>query len=223
MASFSVNDAEAARARLMALEERIPWNAVKKIWATKRQEWVNQVQSTLSCFKLGEHLHTLESMLRSEAMVPSWALAKLQWRAGASAIASPAQLEDAVNALEQGIQWQRILVTPDGRPLTAEEIASGQYGVGGAPSVMLPPPLSAESPADPPEGVPRSAARMLLLLHSMGARNYDPKVVVQLLDVMHGWTAATLLDASANARMRLLSSSRGTHAQPRSLTQLTAQ
>ena len=40
----------------------------------------------------------------------------------------------------------------------------------------------------------------------MGVRQYDPKVVVQLLDIMYGWTAAVLLDASTNARMRVLPS-----------------
>jgi len=60
------------------------------------------------------------------------------------------------------------------------------------------------APLEPPEGVPRSAARMLVLLQSMGAHKYDPKVVVQLLDIMHSWSMVILNDAATNARMRVL-------------------
>ena len=97
------------------------------------------------------------------------------------------------------------MVAPDGRPLTEAEIASGQFGIGGLPPVPLPPPLSVAAPPNPPEGVPRAASRILLLLQSMGAKQFDPKVVTQLLDVMQTWTCTVLLDASQNARMRLLS------------------
>jgi len=70
--------------------------------------------------------------------------------------------------------------------------------------VPLPPPLSMAAPTDPPEGVPRAASRMLVLLETMGAKQFDPKVVVQLLDYAHNWAATILNDASANARMRVL-------------------
>jgi hypothetical protein len=63
---------------------------------------------------------------------------------------------------------------------------------------------------DPPDGVPRAAARMQMLLLAMGAKDYDPKVVVQLLDVMYVWTASVLSDASLYSRMRVLGSDSAT-------------
>ena len=182
----------------------MPWNAVKKMWAGRRGEWVSIVGGSAVCAELAQQLIVLESMLKTDALSPAWPVQKHSWRARMSACHEPNELELAVNELEQAILWQRILVAPDGRPLSAAEIASGQYGVGGVPAVPLPPPLSVSAPMMPPEGVPRAASRMLLLLHDMGAEKYDPKVVVQLLDVMYGWTAAILLDASTNARMRTL-------------------
>ena len=189
------------------LEERVPWNAVKKLWAGRRGEYERIVGGSSVCSELAQQLLVLESMLKSDALSSAWPVQKTSWRARMSACHEPNELQLAVNELESAILWQRILVHQDGRPLSAAEIASGQYGVGGVPAVPLPPPLSVSAPAMPPEGVPRAASRMLLLLHDMGAEKYDPKVVVQLLDIMYGWTTHILLDASVNARMRTLPTS----------------
>jgi len=196
--------AELARKRLSALEERVPWTAVKKLWATRRNEWVAAVGGTLDAALLARQLIVLESMLKTDALTTAWTVQKQGWRDRVSVCRTPAALEAVVSELETAIQWPRILVAPDGRPLSAAEIASGQFGVGGAPSVPLPPPLSVAMPSEPPEGVPRSASRMLVLLEMMGAKQFDPKVVVQLLDYAHNWAATILSDASANARMRVL-------------------
>ena len=198
---------DAARRQLMALEEKGPWPAVKKLWASRRNEWVSAVVGAYACSELAQQLMVLESMLKTDTLSPAWPVAKTSWKTRMSNCHEPSEFSAAVNELEGAIQWQRILVAPDGRPLTAAEIASGQFGVGGTPSVPLPPPLSVLARPTPPEGVPRAAARMLVLLQSMGARNFDPKVVIQLMDVMHGWTQAILLDAAAFARVRVLGTS----------------
>lgn len=190
---------------LAALEEKIPWTAVKKTWATRRNEWVTTVSNTQSCAAIARELLTLESMLKSETLASNWQVQKAVWRGRCAAVRSLTELKGVTGELDQAIQWQRILVAPDGRPLTEAEIASGQFGIGGLPPVPLPPPLSVAAPPNPPEGVPRAASRILLLLQSMGAKQFDPKVVTQLLDVMQTWTCTVLLDASQNARMRLLS------------------
>lgn len=161
---------------------------------------------TLQCSALADQLLVLESMLKTDALASSWQVQKTGWKSKVSACSTPRELEAVVSELDSAIQWSRILVAPDGRALTAAEIASGQFGVGGTPSMPVPQPLSVVAPPAPPEGVPRQASRMLMMLQSMGARKFDPKVVVQLLDVMHTWTAAVLVDASANARMRVLGS-----------------
>ena len=217
-----------ARRRLLGLEDRIPWNAVKKSWASTQQKWKNIVTSALDFNALAQELLVLESMLTSNSMAPEWQAHKAAWIMRVKQCAGPAVLEQLVGVLENTIQWHRILVAPDGRPLSAEELASGQFGVGGFPPTPLPPPLSltltaranggagsrgAASPStvpDPPDGVPRAAARMQMLLLAMGAKDYDPKVVVQLLDVMHVWTASVLIDASQHARMRVLGSDSAT-------------
>lgn len=192
---------------LPALEEKIPWQAVKKIWGVRRTEWVTAVVGAFACAGLAQQLIVLESMLKTDTLSPTWPNAKTSWKNRMSSCHEPSELSAALNELDKAIQWQRILVAPDGRPLTAAEIASGQFGVGGTPSVPVPPPLSVAAPPNPPEGVPRAAARMLVLLQSMGARQFDPKVVVQLLDVMHSWTATILMDASNYARIRVLGTS----------------
>jgi len=217
-----------ARRRLLGLEDRIPWNAVKKSWAATQQKWKNIVTSALDFNALAQELLVLESMLTSNSMAPDWQSHKAAWIMRVKQCAGPAVLEQLVGVLENTIQWHRILVAPDGRPLSAEELASGQFGVGGFPPTPLPPPLSltltaranggagssgAASPStvpDPPDGVPRAAARMQMLLLAMGAKDYDPKVVVQLLDVMYVWTASVLNDASLYARMRVLGSDSAT-------------
>ena len=217
-----------ARRRLLGLEDRIPWNAVKKSWAATQQKWKNIVTSALDFNALAQELLVLESMLTSNSMAPEWQSHKTAWIMRVKQCAGPAVLEQLVGVLENTIQWHRILVAPDGRPLSAEELASGQFGVGGFPPTPLPPPLSltltaranggagsrgAASPStvpDPPDGVPRAAARMQMLLLAMGAKDYDPKVVVQLLDVMYVWTASVLNDASLYARMRVLGSDSAT-------------
>ena len=171
----------------------------------RRQDWVLTVSKTLVSSRLAPQLLFLESMLKSETLKPEWNAQKEQWKMRLSTCSTPAVLENAVNELDKHIQWTRILVAPDGRPLTAEEIASGQFGAGGAPSAQLPPPLSEQPSTAPPDGVPRGMARMLLLLESMGACQYDPKVVVQLYDVMYRWTSHALVDARDYAVMRTLS------------------
>lgn len=189
----------------MALEERVPWKAVKKAWEIRRGEWLAVVGVTVDIGTMVQHLLVLESMLKTEALAQAWAVHKAAWRARLAACTAPAELERAVGEFEAAVQWSRYLVGPDGRPLTQAEIASGVGLIGGSTSAPLPPPLSRSAPPEPPEGVPRAAARMLLLLQGMGVSQFDPNVAVQLLDIMHGWTTSTLLDASANSRMRVLS------------------
>ena len=207
--SHNITTIEMARKQLRQLEERIPWNAVKKMWGRTRDDWVAVVGGSAVCSDLANQLIVLESMLKAETLSSDWQIKKVSWKTRMGNCHEPKELELATKELEGAILWQRILVAPDGRPLSEAEIASGQFGVGGAPSTPLPPPLSTalaanKMPRAPPEGVPRLASRMLLLLQSMGANSYDPKVVVQLMDVMYGWTASVLVDAATNARMRVL-------------------
>ena len=185
----------------------MPWQAVKKQWENRRTEWVTAVVRAFACADLAKQLIFFESMLKSDTLSPNWNDAKTSWKARMSACHEPSELTAAITELDKAIQWSRIMVDKNGRPLTAAEIASGQFGVGGSPAVPVPLPLSVTAPSNPPEGVPRAASRMLVLLQSMGARQFDPKVVIQLLDVMHQWTATVLLDASANARIRVLGTS----------------
>ena len=166
------------------------------------------VSMTAVCADLANQLVVLQTMLKTDALSTTWQLQHGSWRTRMMNCHEPKELELAVNELEQAIQWNKILINPaTGAPLTPADMATGLYGVGGAPSVQLPPPLATVAPPTPPEGVPRAASRMLLLLHDMGAAKYDPKVAVQLLDFMYGYTAGILVDASANARMRMLPTS----------------
>merc|ERR1719446_1600773 len=68
---------------------------------------------------------------------------------------------------------------------------------------------AAAEPPVPPEGVPRVALRMLLLLRAMGVRAHSPNVVLQLLEVMHTYTSDILGDAMSYARMRQLATAQG--------------
>ena len=61
-----------ARRRLLGLEDRIPWNAVKKSWASTQQKWKNIVTSALDFNALAQELLVLESMLTSNSMAPEW-------------------------------------------------------------------------------------------------------------------------------------------------------
>ena len=108
-----------------ALEERVPWKAVKKAWETRRAEWVAVVSETLDVPTLVQHLLILESMLKTDALSSQWNTHKNQWKARLSVCNSPGELESAANEFEAAIQWSRYLVGPDGRPLTEAEIASG--------------------------------------------------------------------------------------------------
>lgn len=214
----------AARKRLTGLEERMPWQmvrgmpCVKKAWAQRRASWVDEVQNTLDVPTLAQKLLLFESMLTQQTLSTGWSAnagaQKLAWRARCAECTEAADLDAAVGDLHGAIMWSRILVTPDGRPLTEEEIASGAYGIGGS-STPLPPPLPvgvepgdaaavAAAPAEPPDGLPRGASRMMLLLQAMGVSDYDPKVAVQLLEFSHAWTAGCLNEAAQNSRVRAL-------------------
>lgn len=226
--------ADTARKKLTQLEERMPWvvhgvACVKKAWTHRRAAWVDDVAATLNVHSLVRSLLLFESMLTQQTLGPSWSAAtpgatsqKLAWRARLAACAEAAELEAGVAELHGVIMWSRILVAPDGRPLTQEEIESGAFGIGGS-STPMPPPLPRVAdgavPSEPPEGLPRGAARAMLLLQSMGVHQYDPKVAVQLVDLMHGWTASVLRDAGEFSRVRAL----GLTGQPALRQQLATQ
>ena len=205
-----VNPAALPNHAIAGLEERIPWMGVKKAWGLRRNEWVATVQSTLDVLTLSRQLLFLESMLKNDALNSTWSHSKLAWRGKLAMCTEAGVLEKSVGELDAAIQWARILVAPDGRPLTEAEIASGAYGVGGAPSVPVPAPLasSSEPPEEPPAGVPRSVSRILMLLQSMGVRRFEPRVAVQLLDMLYIWTASVLQDAASNARLRIIGTTR---------------
>ena len=92
-------------------------------------------------FKALRKLEALEKKLEKKLEAPAKKL-KVRGKAVLDACSCFPSCALAVNELESAILWQRILVHQDGRPLSAAEIASGQFGVGGMPSVPLPPPLS---------------------------------------------------------------------------------
>ena len=114
----------------------------EKIVGVDAAKGKNIVTSALDFNALAQELLVLESMLTSNSMAPEWQAHKAAWIMRVKQCAGPAVLEQLVGVLENTIQWHRILVAPDGRPLSAEELASGQFGVGGFPPTPLPPPLS---------------------------------------------------------------------------------
>lgn len=181
--------------RCAELEERIPWTAVKKSWITRRGDWVNSVRATLHIMALSKLLAMLEGALKTEALAPTWGLARAAWRSRTEAGKLPNQLDASVRELEQNIQWSRVAQT---------ELAAG---LGRALSTSVPQPLgdlddAEASSAELPPGLPRSALRVLLMLRAMGVRQYEPGVVLQLLELMNAYTADVLTDAQILARTR---------------------
>ena len=142
-------------------------------------------------------------MLKAETLSSDWQIKGVVEDADGPLPTQPKELELATKELEGAILWQRILVAPDGRPLSRRRSPPASL----ASAARRRPPYPRRStalaankmPRAPPEGVPRRL-RMLLLLQSMGANSYDPKVVVQLMDVMYGWTASV---SSTRRRMRV--------------------
>lgn len=95
------------------------------------------------------------------------------------------------------------MLGPGGHPLTQTQFGSASD----VPSVPLPQPLGdidLETIPDPPEGVPRAALHLILMLRAMGVRKYEPGVMIMLLEVMHGYTSEVLKDALFYRRMRQL-------------------
>eukprot|EP00307_Rebecca_sp_RCC1486_P003390 CAMPEP_0119405740 /NCGR_PEP_ID=MMETSP1335-20130426/330_1 /TAXON_ID=259385 /ORGANISM="Chrysoculter rhomboideus, Strain RCC1486" /LENGTH=91 /DNA_ID=CAMNT_0007429781 /DNA_START=12 /DNA_END=284 /DNA_ORIENTATION=- len=70
-----------AKARLLALEERIPWNAVKKKWTPRRTSWVATVQQATNFAALNKRLLMLETALKLESFETTWAMRRDEWRA----------------------------------------------------------------------------------------------------------------------------------------------
>ena len=207
MQSTHLRDLGDLRRRVNEIEERVPWVGVASGWAEQRGAWVEQLQSQEpTCAGLGRILLTLEGALLPESMAPQWAFAREGWRGRVAASIFPEMLHIAIDDFEHAIEWHRILLAPDGRFPTQAGLGSAELRNTG--SVGLPRPIGAltgeEAARPPPEGLPRAAARMLLLLRAMGVRQYDPGVALQLLEVMHFYTAEVLTDAQAYARLRWL-------------------
>ena len=195
--------------RVGEIEDRVPWNGVASGWAQQRGTWVEQLQSSeLSCAGLGSILLTFEGALLPESMAPPWAILREGWRGRIAASIFPEMFHTVIDDLEHAIEWHRILLPPNGRLVTQAGLASAQLRNTG--SVGLPRPIGAltgdEAARPPPEGLPRAAARMLLLLRAMGVRQYDPGVALQLLEIMNFYTVEVLTDAQAYARLRWLGS-----------------
>lgn len=70
----------AAKRRLLELEERIPWSAVKKKWTPKRTSWVNSVQLATTFAALTKRLCMLEAALKQESFDPSWSSRRDEWK-----------------------------------------------------------------------------------------------------------------------------------------------
>ena len=83
---------------LPALEEKIPWQAVKKIWGVRRTEWVTAVVGAFACAGLAQQLIVLESMLKNDTLSPAWPVQKTSWRTRMLNCHEPKELELAVNA-----------------------------------------------------------------------------------------------------------------------------
>jgi transcription initiation factor TFIID subunit 9B len=171
---------------------------------------VVNVQATLDCSTIGKLLMMLEAALKSEALQQSWTVARDGWRTRLVSGCTAAVLQQAVEELEGAIQWDRIMLHPDA------QIARGR-ALPTLPSLPSPDEMdtatdgesAAAEPPVPPEGVPRVALRMLLLLRAMGVRAHSPNVVLQLLEVMHTYTSDILGDAMSYARMRQLATAQG--------------
>ncbi|KAL1527773.1 hypothetical protein AB1Y20_009158 [Prymnesium parvum] len=189
------------RKRLAEIEERVPWGAVKKSWVQRRSEWVKQLEQTPDAAALGPLLLSLENALKMESFSSAWTLHREGWRSRVvSAAHNLPLLEKAAIELEEAIQWDRILLDRGGRPLV-------QLSAGAACGTPVPPPLGehdADAPPEPPEGVPRLAVNIMLLLRLLGVRNYEPSVVAMLLELTHRYTSDVLKDALVYSRMRQL-------------------
>ncbi|KAG8469458.1 hypothetical protein KFE25_005913 [Diacronema lutheri] len=97
-----------SRARLLELEEKIPWSAVKKKWTPKRQSWLNSVQHASNLTALIKRLCMLEAALKQESLEPSWPARRDEWRAELTEAASGEAILVAVASLEGAIAWDRV-------------------------------------------------------------------------------------------------------------------
>ncbi|KAL3894519.1 MAG: hypothetical protein SGPRY_013788, partial [Prymnesium sp.] len=190
-----------ARKRLVELEDRVPWSAVKKSWGHRRADWVKQIEETLEASSISRLLLMLESALKLETFTSAWNINRDPWKVRVEqAVHNVSQLEEVVVELELAIQWDRILMGAAGQ-------SSQQPSVGVLPSVPMPPPLGEMDPdalPEPPVGVPRLALKIILLLRAMGVRDYEPSVVAMLLELVHSYTSVVLKDALFYSRMRQL-------------------
>ena len=190
----------AEHTKMIELEDRLPWSTVKKSWRTRRLDWVAKVRRTFAFPALGRLLLQLEGAIKIEALSPAWSLCREGWRGRAEGTHTGEKLVAAVEELERAVQWDRFLA--EARGAGSDPTYSAANAV---PSTGLPPPIGDPGDPDgegtsaataPPQGVPRVAARMLLLLRALGVREYEPGVVVQLLSddvstwipwAMDGW------------------------------------
>mmetsp|Transcript_10300 Transcript_10300/g.24706 ORF Transcript_10300/g.24706 Transcript_10300/m.24706 type:complete len:384 (-) Transcript_10300:88-1239(-) len=134
-----------AKGRLLELEERIPWCAVKKKWTPKRQSWVNSVQHATSFPALTKRLCMLETALKQESLDGNWGARRDEWRARLTERAPGSEAEgilEAVAGLEAGISWDRVRedvrqlelqmeIFPSHPQLVNDRIAGGDGGGGG--------------------------------------------------------------------------------------------
>ena len=179
------------------LEKDLPWTSVKKTWTTRRQGWFNSVQNALGCDQLSKQVLVLEGALRMESVSPSWSQDREGWRSRVMAALSPELLDDAIAELDSAILWERI--QHQTQPLTRGTPIPGSLDDAAfAAAEGLAPNM--------PEGVPRVAIRILLLLRAMGVRSHMPGVALQLLEVMHGYTTDVLTESLSNSRLRTLGS-----------------
>eukprot|EP00310_Coccolithus_braarudii_P025862 CAMPEP_0183332946 /NCGR_PEP_ID=MMETSP0164_2-20130417/1993_1 /TAXON_ID=221442 /ORGANISM="Coccolithus pelagicus ssp braarudi, Strain PLY182g" /LENGTH=304 /DNA_ID=CAMNT_0025501767 /DNA_START=12 /DNA_END=926 /DNA_ORIENTATION=- len=184
-AAFNADPMHVQR-KLVELEARVPWQSVKKAWTTRRQSWLSAVSTSTDSDSLARLLLRLEQALKQDVFASSWPTHAESWRAQLHTEQQTcANVEEALEQLQLHIEWERILLAPD---------------LNGVP---VPSQLD-ETLEGPPDGLPQVAARMLLLLRSMGVRKFTPGVVVQLLEVMRCYTVDVLNDASSCARFRTM-------------------
>lgn len=181
---------EAAKARLTELEVRLPWTSVKKSWGPRREQWVSQVLAIVTSEALGAQLLSLEAAIKSETLEPTWQEAREGWKGRVGAAHSGEAVERLIIELERAVQWKLL-----------------QLNRAGTVARPLPPATACDGGGPPPEGVPRAALRIMLLLRAMGVRSYSPAVALQLYEVAHAYGAELLHDASHYARARRLHAS----------------